>query len=148
MEATKHRALVRASVAVHKQKEKEGASSSTPKDVTKGSSKRKSEGKDDRPFKKGPVVPTGDKPKKSSPLKPSHGVGKGLMTSTSLVTQGSVRCLLTHKEHAVEVIESIIKDTDLDPCAEQMTEELGSSGLFDLSWLCLFPFPFFFFFTI
>nr|POE84858.1 hypothetical protein CFP56_72575 [Quercus suber] len=40
-------------------------------------SKRKSEGKDDRTLKKGPTVPTGDKPKKSSPLKPSHRVGKG-----------------------------------------------------------------------
>nr|POF10610.1 hypothetical protein CFP56_23382 [Quercus suber] len=66
-------------------------------------SKRKSEGKDDRTLKKGPTVPTGDKPKKSSPLKPSHRVGKGLMTSTSLITQGSVRHLLTHKEHAVEL---------------------------------------------
>ena len=144
MEATKHRALVRALAAVRKQKEKEGASLSTPKDVTKGSSKRKSDGKDDRPFKKGPVIPTGDKPKKSSPLKPSHGVGKGLMTSTSLVTQGSVRRLLTHKEHAIEVIESIIKDTDMDPYAKQTIEELGAMGLFDLSWVRLFFFSFFY----
>ena len=64
MEATRQKALVRASVATRKQKEKE-ASSSTPKAVTKGSSKWKSEGKDDRPLKKGPVIPVGDKPKKS-----------------------------------------------------------------------------------
>ena len=38
-----------------------------------------------------------------------------------------------HKEHAVEMDELIIKDTDLDPCAEQTTEELRASGLFDLS---------------
>lgn len=31
------------------------------------------------------------------------------------------------------MIESIIKDTDLDPCAEKMMEKLGASGLFDLS---------------
>ena len=37
------------------------------------------------------------------------------MTVTSLVTQGTIRRLLTHKEHTVEMVESIIKDTDLDP---------------------------------
>ena len=35
-----------------------------------------------------------------------------------------------HKDHAIEIIESIIKDTDLDPCAEQMMEKLGALGLF------------------
>jgi len=48
-------------------------------------------------------------------------------------TQGTVCHLLTHKEHAVEMVESIIKERDLDPCAEQTTEDLGASGLFDLS---------------
>ena len=81
MEAAKQRALVRASAAAHKQKEKEGASSSTPKFVIKRFSNRKSEGKDDRSFKKGPAHPTGDKPKKSSPPKPSHGAGKGSSSS-------------------------------------------------------------------
>ena len=123
MEVARQRALVRAVATSKKKKEKDGASLSVPKDVTKGTSKRKNEGKDDHPLKKGQVVPVGDKPKKSLPLKPSHRVGKGLMTSTSPVTQGSVRRLLTHKEHAVEVIESIIKDTDMDPCAEQTTED-------------------------
>jgi len=88
---------------------------STPKGVTKGSSKQKSKGKDDRPLKKGPALPAGDKPKKSSPPKPSHGVGKGLMTATGPFTQGTVHRLLSHKKHAVE---SIIKDMDLDPYAE------------------------------
>ena len=64
------------------------------------------------------------------------------MMATGLVTQGTVRSLLTHKEHAVEMVQSIIKDTDLDPCTEQMTEELGALGLFDLSRVRLF---FFFF---
>ena len=58
------------------------------------------------------------------------------MTETSPVTQGTVCRLLTHKEHAVEMIESIIEDTDLDPCAEQLIEDLGASGLFDLARVC------------
>ena len=31
------------------------------------------------------------------------------------------------------MVESIIKETNLDPCVEQTTEDLGASGLFDLS---------------
>ena len=58
------------------------------------------------------------------------------MTKTSPVTPGTICRLLTHKEHAVEMIESIIEDTDLDPCAEQLTEDLGVSGLFDLARVC------------
>ena len=68
------------------------------------------------------------------------------MMATGLVTQGTVRSLLTHKEHAVEMVQSIIKDTDLDPCTEQMTEELGALGLFDLSRVRLFFFFLFSFF--
>ena len=66
------------------------------------------------------------------------------MTATGPVTQGTVRRLLMHKEHAIEMVESIIKDVDLDPCAEQMTEESGVSGLFDLSRVHLFLLPFLF----
>ena len=44
-----------------------------------------------------------------------------------------------HKEHVLEMVESIIKETDLDPCAEQMTEDLGALGLFDLSRIRSFP---------
>ena len=58
------------------------------------------------------------------------------MMATSPVTQGTVRRLLTYKEHAVEMVESIIKETDLDPCVEQLTEDLGALGLFDLAKLC------------
>ena len=62
MEATRQRALVRASAATHKkeekkEKEKEGASSLTPKVVGKGAPKRKAKGKDDHPLKKGTVTP-------------------------------------------------------------------------------------------
>ena len=86
IKAVRQRALVRAVVMSKKKKEKDGASSLAPKDVTKGTSKQKNDGKDDRLLKKGSVVLAGNKPKKSSPFKPSHGVDKGLMTSTNLVT--------------------------------------------------------------
>ena len=138
MDAARQRALVRASAAVRKQKEKEGASSSAPKGVTKGTSKQKSDGKDDHPLKKGQGILAGDKkkPKQPSLLKPIHGAGKGLMTETNPVTQGAICHLLTHKEHVIEMIESIIKDKDLDPCAEQLIEDLGVSSLFDLARVC------------
>ena len=132
MEAGRQRALVRASIVGRKQKEKEGASTSAPKVITKGTSKN--ERKDDRPHKKGSGTPVGDKQlKQPSSPKPSHGTGKGLMTTTSPITQGTIHRLFTHKEHIVEMVESIIKETNLDPCAEQMTQDLGASGLFDLS---------------
>ena len=41
-----------------------------------------------------------------------------------------------HKEHAVEMVELIIKETDLDPCAKQITEDLEASGLFNLARVC------------
>ena len=80
-------------------------------------------------------------PKKPSPPKPKHGVGKGLMMMSSLVTQDPDCCLLTYKDYAVEMIGSIIKDKDVDPCAEEGTEELGLSGLFDFARV--HPFLFF-----
>ena len=40
-----------------------------------------------------------------------------MMTSSGPVTEGS-RCLLTYKDYAVEEIESLIKPTDIDPCAQ------------------------------
>ena len=92
MEAARQRALVRASVAACKQREKEGASSSASKGIDKGTSKRKNDGKDDRSLKKGPSVPVVDKqPKQPSPFKPSHGASKGLMTSVGPITQGTER---------------------------------------------------------
>ena len=138
---------MKASAAAHKKEEnekgKEEASSSTTKVVGKGAPKRKAERKDDHPLKKG-MVTLGDKqPKKLSPLKPSHGAGKGLMTMISPITQGTRR-LLTHKGYAVKMVESIIKETNLDPCTEQETEDLEASGLFDLSRVCSFPRLFYF----
>ena len=52
MEAGRPRALVRVLVTARKQKEKDGASTSAPNIVSKGTSKRKNEGKDDCPLKK------------------------------------------------------------------------------------------------
>ena len=89
---------------------------SASKVVAKGTSMWKNEGKDDHPHKKGLGTPTGDKqPKQPSLPKPSHGIGKGLMMEKVLVAQGAIRRLLTHTEHVVEMVESIIKETDLDP---------------------------------
>ena len=64
MEAARQRALVRASVVACKQREKEGAPSSASKGINKGTSRRKSDGKDDHPLKKGLGVPVVDKQRK------------------------------------------------------------------------------------
>ena len=96
--------------------------------------KRKNNGKDDHPNKKGTSPSVGDKQSKHpSPPKPSHGVGKGLMTGKGPVALGVVRKIFTHKDYAIKIVDSIIKETGLDPCANQTTEDLGVSGLFDLS---------------
>ena len=55
------------------------------------------------------------------------------MTTSDPVIQGLDRRLLTHKDCAVEVMEFIIKDKDVDPCVDQEMEELGVSGLFNLA---------------
>ena len=127
----------------NREKGKEGTSSSAPKAVGKGAPKTKADEKDDRPSKKLSVTPREKQPKRPSPPKSSHGTGKGLMTSTGPVPQGT-RCLLTHKGYAVEMVESIIKETDVDPCAKQEMEDLGASGLFDLFRVSFLPNQFFF----
>lgn len=83
-----------------------------------------------------PPPPVGDKQSKQpSPSKPSHEVGKGLMIGKEKgpVIPGTVHRLLTHKNHAVEMVDLIIKEIDLDPCADQTTEDLGASSLFYFS---------------
>ena len=121
-----------------KAKEAEGGTSSTPKTVTKAS-KRKLDGGDERPSKKA-VVTHGDiSSKGKSPLKPSHGVGKGVMTSSSLIIEGPC-CLLTHKDYAIGEVGSFIKPTDIGPCDLLGTEDLGVSALFDLTRVCSLPF--------
>ena len=42
------------------------------------------------------------------------------------------------------MVETIIKETDVDPCAKQETENLGASGLFYLSRVCYSPRQFYF----
>ena len=108
---------------------------------------RKGDRKDDCLSKKVSVTSGEKPPKKPSPPKPKHGAGKGLMTMSSLVTQDPKRHLLTHKDYALEMMESIIKDKDVDPCAEQGTDDLGASGLFDLARVCFFL-CFFIYFTL
>ena len=40
------------------------------------------------------------------------------MTAKGPSTQESIHCLLMHQDHAVKAVESIIKETDMDFCAE------------------------------
>ena len=91
---------------------------SASKAVTKGVAKRKGDGKDDRPSKKASVALGEKLPMKPSPPQPKYGAGKGLMTTSGPVVQDSNRHLLTHKDYALEMMESIIRDKDVDPCAE------------------------------
>ena len=136
MEVAKQKVRVAAARNKEEEKTKVGESSSTPKVVSKGATKRKNDRKEDHQSKKAFVIPAEKIPKKPSPLK--HGAGKGLMTTPGPVTQDSERRLLTHKDYVVEMRESIIKEKDADPCASQATGELGDSGLFDLARVGIF----------
>ena len=70
---------------------------------------------------------------------PSHGAGKGVMTSSGPVNEGPC-CLLTYKDYAIGEVVSFIKSTDIGPCDLLGTEDLGASALFDLTRVCLLPF--------
>ena len=137
MESAKQR--IRAATARQKAEKKAqeagGEASSTPK-VPTGQAKRKPDGSDRRPAKKAAVTPGSVKEK--SPSKPSHGVGKGLMTSQGPVTEGPCR-LLTHRDYAVEEVRSFVKPADIEPCDQLETKDLGASALFDLARVCLLP---------
>ena len=123
-----------------KAKRKDGTSSSTHKGITKGSTKRKGDEKDERPLKKTTVTLGDVHPKKKSTPKSVCGARKGMMTSSGPIIEGP-RCLLTHKDYAIKEVGSLIKPTNIDPCAQLGTEKLGASALFDLirasllSWL-------------
>lgn len=52
------------------------------------------------------------------------------------VVLGAIYRLLTHKDHAIEMVDLVINEMDLDPYADQTTEDLRASGLFDLSRVC------------
>ena len=139
MESAKQRA--RAAAARKKEekkaKEAEGGTSSSPKTVTKVL-KRKPDGNDDRLSKKAAITPGDISPKRKSPLKPSYGAGKGVMTSSGLIIEGPC-CLLTHKDYAVGEVGSFIKPTDIGPYDLLGTEDLGASALFDLARVCSLP---------
>ena len=105
-----------------------------PKTIIKVST-RKPDRKDGRPSKRAAVTPRDVSPKWKSPFKPSHGAGKGVMTSSGLIIEGPY-CLLTHKDNAVEEMGSFIKPTDIGPCDLLGTEDLEASALFDLARVC------------
>nr|POE54674.1 hypothetical protein CFP56_25034 [Quercus suber] len=69
---------------------------------------------------------------KKTPELLCHGVGEGLVTSQGPVTLPTITLLVRNKQHAVETIQSIIKDEDLDECSKHETEFLGEYGLFVL----------------
>ena len=112
----------------------EEGNSLVPKSVSKVS-KRKPDGDDDRPSKRTAITPGDVSPKGKSPLKPSHGAGKGTMTSSGPIIEG-LCCLLTHKDYAVKEVGSFVKLTDIRPCVLVGTEDLGASALFDLTRVC------------
>ena len=60
------------------------------------------------------------------------------MTSSGPIIEGPC-CLLTHKDYAVEEVESFIKSMNIAPCNQLGTEDLGASALFDLSKVRLLP---------
>ena len=125
---------------------------------SKAAPKRKGIDKDDHPTKNmtGQSVGAnrGDQPQKSPPP-PHHGVGKGLMSTHGPIIPGPILRLVSHKEYAFEMVNSIIKDTDLDECGEHATKDLRASSLFDLArgsihqvyffFSFLFSLPFFIF---
>ena len=125
--------------ATHKKEERltkgaEKGDSSAPKTVNKAS-KRKADEDVTRPSKKTVTIPDDGSPKGKLALKPSHGAGKGAMTSSGLVPEGP-SCLLTHKAYVVGEVGSFVKPTDLEPCDLVGIEDLGASALFDITRVC------------
>ena len=128
--------LVRKATTASKQKEQ--ALGSAPNVAPKATLKRKNNAKEDRPSKKGTGQPIGEQQLKASlpppPLR--HGAEKGLMTRKGPVTPGPIQRLITHKDYAMKMVTSIIKEADLDPYSEHSLEDLGASGLYDLLRVC------------
>ena len=117
---------------------RQGETLSTPKASSK-QAKRKPDGSDRRSAKKATVTPGKGAAKEKSPPKPSHGAGKGAMTSLGPINEGPCR-FLTHKDYAIEEVKSFIKPADIEPCDQLGTEDLGASALFDLTRVCLLLF--------
>ena len=137
MDAAKQR--VRAAAARKKEEVKlakgtEEGTSSAPKTVIKVL-KTKPDGKDDHLSKRATITPGDVSPKTKSPLKPSHGAGKGVMTSSDPVIEGPC-CLLTHKDYVVGEVGSFIKLTNIEPCDLLGMEDLGALALFNLTRVC------------
>ena len=108
----------------------EEGDSSAPKTVSKAS-KRKVGGDGTCPSKKTVTIPGDASPKGNSALKPSHGTGKGAMTSSGPIHEGP-SCLLTHKAYVVGEVGSFVKPMDLEPCDLVGTEDLGRQPFFIL----------------
>ena len=140
MESAKQR--IKAAPARQKVEKKtkggKGETSSTPKASSK-QAKRKPDGSDRRPAKKAVVTPGNGAAKEKSPPKPSHGAGKGAMTSLGPVNEGLCR-FLTHKDYAIGEVKSFIKPADIEPCDQLGTKDLRASALFDLTRVCLLLF--------
>lgn len=70
------------------------------------------------------------------------------MSAHGPAISGPIQRLVSHKEYAIEMVNSIIKDTDLDECSEHATVDLGVFGLFNLARVSvhLVYFSFFLFF--
>ena len=113
----------------------EEGDSSAPKTVSKAP-KRKADGDGARPSKKTVTIPGDASPKGKLALKPSHGAGKGAMTSSGPVPEGP-SCLLTHRAYAIGEVGSSVKLMNLEPCDLVGTEDLGASALFDITRVCL-----------
>ena len=112
----------------------EEGTSSAPKTISKVS-KRKPNGDDDCLLKRTAITPSDASSKRKSPLKPSHGSGNGVMTSSGPVIKGPCY-LLTHKDYAVREVGSFVKPTDIGPYDLLQMEDLGTSALFDLTRVC------------
>ena len=123
-------------VAAHKKEERLAKGTEEGNSLTPKSSKRKYDRDDARPSKKTVVIPGDASPKGKSSLKPSHGAGKGVRTSSGPLLDGP-GYLLTHKAYAAGEVGSFVKPTDLKPCDLVGTEDLGASAFFDITRVCL-----------
>lgn len=47
------------------------------------------------------------------------------MMGKGLIVPGSVQWLVNHKDYAVKMVNSIIKDMNLDPCGKHSSGDLG-----------------------
>ena len=137
MDVAKQR--IRAAAACKKEerlaKGTEEGDSLAPKSVNKAP-KRKADGDGTCPSKKIVTILGDASLKGKSALKPSHGTGKGAMTSSGPVLEGP-SCLLTHKAYTVGEVGSFMKPTDLKPCDLVGMEDLGASTLIDITRICL-----------